>query len=100
MRQFCQNRCPSPYALTYENGPWIFEIKEGNSTQDDIVTLMRALHTLKGSARMLEFKNIESLSHNLETVFSALKEERITLNNKALRLLLAGWTSLKPALIK
>jgi len=73
----------------------LFEIREGNSTQDDIVTLMRALHTLKGSARMLEFKNIEALSHALETVFSALKEERISINDKAVRLLLGGLEELK-----
>ncbi|MCL2479145.1 MAG: ATP-binding protein, partial [Treponema sp.] len=73
----------------------LFEIREGNSTQDDIVTLMRALHTLKGSARMLEFKNIEALSHDMETVFSALKEERISLNDRAVRLLLGGLEELK-----
>ena len=31
----------------------LFEVKEGASVQDDLITLMRALHTLKGSARML-----------------------------------------------
>jgi chemotaxis protein histidine kinase CheA len=73
----------------------LFEIREGVSAQEDLVTLMRALHTLKGSARMLEFKSIETLSHSLETVFSALKEERITLSDNAVRLLLAGLDELK-----
>ncbi|MDR2733611.1 MAG: response regulator [Spirochaetota bacterium] len=73
----------------------LFEIREGYSAQDDIVTLMRALHTLKGSARMLEFKGIETLSHALETVFAALKEERITLSDNAVRLLLSGLDELK-----
>jgi len=78
----------------------LFEIREGNSSQDDIVTLMRALHTLKGSSRMLEFKNIETLSHTMETVFSALKEERISLNDKALRLLLVSLDELKAGVNK
>ena len=78
----------------------LFEIKEGASVQDDLVTLMRALHTLKGSARMLEFKGIEVISHALETVFSALKEERISLNDKAIRLLLAGLDELRTGLNK
>ena len=80
----------------------LFEIKEdaasNNTSKDNIVTLMRALHTLKGSSRMLDFGNIESLSHALETVFSALKEERISLNDKAVRLLLAGLDELKTGL--
>jgi chemotaxis protein histidine kinase CheA len=78
----------------------LFEIKEGISVQDDIVTLMRALHTLKGSARMLEFKNIETLSHTLETVFSSLKEERISLNDKAVKLILASLDELKSGINK
>ena len=73
----------------------LFEIKEGGSIQDDLVTLMRALHTLKGSARMLDFKEIEALTHSLETVFSALKEERIFLNDKALGLLLSALEEVK-----
>ena len=78
----------------------LFEIREGNSTQDDLVTLMRALHTLKGSARMLEFRNIETLSHSLETVFSALKEERITLNDRAVQLILGSIEELKTGVTK
>jgi len=78
----------------------LFEIKEGSSVQDDLVTLMRALHTLKGSARMLEFKNIETVSHALETVFISLKEERIHLNDKMLKLILAGLDELKTGINK
>jgi chemotaxis protein histidine kinase CheA len=78
----------------------LFEIKEGISVQDNVVTLMRALHTLKGSARMLEFKNIETLAHALETVFSSLKEERISLNDKAVKLILISLDELKTGIGK
>jgi len=78
----------------------LFEIKEGTSVQDDLVTLMRALHTLKGSARMLEFKNIETVSHALETAFASLKEERISLNDKAIKLILAGLDEIKAGIEK
>jgi chemotaxis protein histidine kinase CheA len=78
----------------------LFEIKDGSLVQDNLVTLMRALHTLKGSARMLEFKNIEAVSHALETVFSSLKEERINLNDKAVKLVLAGLDEVKEGVNK
>jgi chemotaxis protein histidine kinase CheA len=78
----------------------LFEIKEGSSVQDDLVTLMRALHTLKGSARMLEYKNIETISHAMETTFASLKEERIGLNDKAVKLILAGLDELKAGIDK
>jgi len=78
----------------------LLDVKEGSSAKDDIVTLMRALHTLKGASRMLDFKNIESLSHALETVFISLKEERIYLNDKAVRLALAALEELKNGINK
>jgi chemotaxis protein histidine kinase CheA len=76
----------------------LFEVKDGGSLEDDLVTLLRALHTLKGSARMLEFTRIEALAHALESVFIAVKEQRITLSNNALRLSLAALDMLKAGL--
>ena len=73
----------------------IFEVRNGTSPDDDLATLLRALHTLKGSARMLEFPRIEILSHALESVFVAVKEQRIGLSDSALRLILAALDTLK-----
>jgi two-component system, chemotaxis family, sensor kinase CheA len=78
----------------------LFEIKDGSLVQDNLTTLMRALHTLKGSARMLEFKNIETVTHALETVFLSVKEERISLNDKAVKLILAGLDEVKEGINK
>lgn len=76
----------------------LFEIKDGVSVDDDLATLLRALHTLKGSSRMLEFKRIEALTHALEGVFVAVREQRISLTDNALRLALAALDTLKTAL--
>jgi chemotaxis protein histidine kinase CheA/ActR/RegA family two-component response regulator len=76
----------------------IFDIKDGVSIEDSLSTLLRALHTLKGSSRMLEFKRIESLSHALESVFAALKEQRIGLTENAVKLILASLDLLKTGL--
>ncbi|MDR2079581.1 MAG: response regulator [Treponema sp.] len=76
----------------------LFEIKDGVSVDDDLATLLRALHTLKGSARMLEFKRIESLTHALEGVFVAVREQRIGLTDNAMRLALAALDTLKSGL--
>lgn len=73
----------------------LFEVKDGGSIKDDLVTLMRSLHTLKGAARMLGFKNIEAVSHALETAFLSVKEERIYLHDKAVHLILAAIDELR-----
>jgi chemotaxis protein histidine kinase CheA/CheY-like chemotaxis protein len=76
----------------------IFDIKDGVSVEDSLATLLRALHTLKGSSRMLEFKRIETLSHALESVFVALKEQRIGFTENAVKLVLASLDMLKNGL--
>jgi chemotaxis protein histidine kinase CheA len=73
----------------------IFDIKDGISVEDDLAAILRALHTLKGSSRMLEFKRIEELSHSLESIFTALREQRIGLSENAVKLVLASLDLLK-----
>ncbi|MDR1899344.1 MAG: response regulator [Treponema sp.] len=76
----------------------VFEIRDGVSVEDDLATLQRALHTLKGSSRMLEFKRIERLSHALESVFIALKEQRINLSDAGVKLAVAALDALREGL--
>jgi chemotaxis protein histidine kinase CheA/CheY-like chemotaxis protein len=73
----------------------LFDIKDGVSVEDDLTTLLRALHTLKGSSRMLEFNRVETLSHALESVFIALREQRIGLTENAMKLILAALDALR-----
>jgi len=73
----------------------IFDIKDGISVEDDLSTLLRCLHTLKGSSRMLEFKKIEELTHSLESVFVALREQRIGFSENAVKLILSSIDLLK-----
>jgi chemotaxis protein histidine kinase CheA/ActR/RegA family two-component response regulator len=47
---------------------------------------------------MLEFKRIESLTHALEEVFAAVREQRIGLTDNAMRLALAALDALKSGL--
>ena len=76
----------------------IFDIKDGVSVEDDLAALLRSLHTLKGSSRMLEFKRIEELSHSLESVFVAFREQRIGLSENAVKLVLSALDLLKSGL--
>ncbi|MCL2265137.1 MAG: response regulator [Treponema sp.] len=77
----------------------LFDIKDGISVDDDLATLLRALHTLKGTSRMLEFKRIEELSHCLESVFVSIREQRIGLSENALKLILYSLDVLKNGFI-
>jgi len=78
----------------------VFDVKDGISVDDDLSTLLRALHTLKGSSRMLEFNRIEELSHALESVFVAIREQRIGFSENAVKLILSSLDLLKSGFVK
>jgi len=73
----------------------ILKIKDGDYSGDDLAALLRALHTLKGSSRMLEFKRIEVVTHSLENVFVAYKEQRIVFSENAVKLIISSLDLLK-----
>src|SRR3989304_2239137 len=59
------------------------ELETTNSKKriDEIIeTLFREIHSLKGAARSVDQKEIESVCHPVESLFSALKRNEITLS--------------------
>jgi len=50
--------------------------EKGNSVKNRINELFRIVHTIKGSAAMMNYDNIVTLSHSLEDVFCYMRENR------------------------
>ncbi|MBF0273961.1 MAG: hybrid sensor histidine kinase/response regulator [Nitrospinae bacterium] len=55
----------------------LVELESGEVNDEHLDLLLRLLHTLKGSSKMLGFKHIGGISHKLEDVFIAYKEKSI-----------------------
>jgi two-component system chemotaxis sensor kinase CheA len=53
-------------------------------------SLFRALHTVKGSAGMLEFGAVQQVAHKLENVFDLLRKDRMPLTEHGIELLFEG----------
>lgn len=66
------------------------EIEQGAVSAEKINSLFRSVHTLKGSSRMLKLEPITQVSHSLEDLLSALREERVTVNPPVIALLYQG----------
>jgi two-component system, chemotaxis family, sensor kinase CheA len=52
--------------------------------------LFRGLHTIKGSAGMLDFKAVQHVAHKLENLFDLLRKERMPLTEGCITLLFEG----------
>jgi chemotaxis protein histidine kinase CheA/ActR/RegA family two-component response regulator len=96
MEKFIQQYIDEGLEILTNIETYIFKVKDGASTEDDNTTaLLRALHTLKGTSRMLEFKRIEELSHSLESVFIAMRDKQITFSDNAIKLIFSSLDLLK-----
>jgi two-component system chemotaxis sensor kinase CheA len=66
----------------------ILRLKKDPENKEDITLLLRDLHTIKGSSRMLKVGRVEKIAHGLESVFKGIQEERYPLDSQLVRLVL------------
>ncbi|MDF2577972.1 MAG: CheA signal transduction histidine kinase [Chlamydiales bacterium] len=70
-------------------------LKKDSENEEALVTLLRALHTVKGSSRMLKFSRIEHIAHGLENVFKGVKDKRFEFSNNLVQLVFISTDFLK-----
>jgi len=61
-----------------------------NPDPEIVNSLFRALHTIKGSAGMLDFAAVQQIAHKLENVFDLLRKDRMPLTEGGINLLFEG----------
>ena len=62
----------------------------GRADGELVNSLFRALHTIKGSAGMLQFSDVQNLAHRLENLCDLLRKERMPLSESCVDILFAG----------
>ena len=65
-------------------------IDSGRADSETVNSLFRALHTIKGSAGMLQFTEVQTLGHKLENLCDLLRKDRMPLSEGAVDILFSG----------
>ena len=65
-------------------------VDSGTIDVEIVNALFRGLHTVKGSAGMLDFKEVQHVAHKLENLFDLLRKERMPLSEGCISLLFEG----------
>lgn len=78
----------------------IIKFHEEPENEDLLNDLLRELHTIKGTSRMLGFSTMEKVSHGLEDVLKAVAEKRIELSGKVVGLTLLTLDMLDSCLVR
>jgi two-component system sensor histidine kinase and response regulator WspE len=82
-RMEAENQCN----LIAEN---LLALEQDPDAPELLESLMRASHSLKGAARVVELHGAVKVAHSMEDVFVAAQENRITLDQDGIDLLLKG----------
>ncbi len=75
----------------------VLTLKKDPRNEDALNMLLRALHTVKGSSRMLKFNHIEAVVHGLENVFKGIREKRYDLSRPLTQLIFISTDHLRIA---
>ena len=59
--------------------------QQDNFSQDDINTIFRIMHTIKGSAAMMEYNSLMTIAHRAEDMFSIIRDKSIDIVPESLR---------------
>jgi two-component system sensor histidine kinase and response regulator WspE len=82
-RQEAENHC----AALAEN---LLALEKNGADPEALASLMRAAHSIKGAARIMDLQPVVSLTHAMEDVFVAAQEGRSVLDAADIDLLLKG----------
>ncbi len=73
-----------------ENGILVLEKTSGNFDEELVRSMFRAAHSIKAGANLLKFRNIEALSHELESTLQKLRQQKLVLNKEIVDVFLKG----------
>ena len=59
--------------------------EENNFSEEDVNTIFRIMHTIKGSSAMMEYNSLMTVAHRAEDMFSIIRDNSMTVVPEALR---------------
>jgi two-component system, chemotaxis family, sensor kinase CheA len=73
----------------------ILKLKKDPENEEILNGILRALHTVKGSSRMLKFPGMEQIAHAMENLLKGVREQRYTLTPPFIQVMFMGCDLLK-----
>lgn len=68
----------------------LISLEEDSNQSHHFEEIFREAHSLKGAARMMNFKSIEDISHHIETILGKIKNKKLTFSTEIGDLILKG----------
>ncbi len=78
----------------------LIKLKNSPKEKQYFIQILRELHTVKGTARLMNFLTIEKLAHGLEDVYKGIQDEKYELTDHIVKLTFATSDCIKRCLAK
>ena len=76
----------------------LLELEESPEDKDLIGRIFRAMHTIKGSGAMFGFDRVSKFTHEIETVFDLVRNEKMSVTKELINLTLSARDQIKAML--
>ncbi len=60
----------------------MLELEQNPSSQDVINEVFRVMHTIKGTSGMYEFKTVEKITHDVESVYGKIRDNHLSVSKE------------------
>jgi two-component system, chemotaxis family, sensor kinase CheA len=76
----------------------LLKLEKKPDSREEIAVLFRALHTFKGTVRMMDFSTTEQLAHHAEDLGALVRDEGVALDEEMIELLLVAMDRMRTLL--
>ena len=90
LEQFKQKYLEEVNDLLNEMESALLELEHSPDNEDGVNKIFRVMHTIKGTSGMYDFKDVETLTHQVENVFGAIRDNHQPVSKSLISATLEG----------
>ena len=60
----------------------LLQLEQNPSSEDEINQVFRVMHTIKGTSGMYEFKTVEKITHDVESIYGKIRDNHISVSKE------------------
>lgn len=90
LEQFKQKYLEEVNDLLNEMESALLELEHSPDNEDGVNKIFRVMHTIKGTSGMYDFKDVETLTHQVENVFGAIRDNHQPVSKSLISTTLEG----------
>ncbi len=82
LEQFKQKYLDEVNDLLNEMEGAMLQLEQNPSSEEDINQVFRVMHTIKGTSGMYDFKDVEKITHDVETIYGKIRDNHLSVSKE------------------